>query len=498
MAHKIHIEPQGIDISAEDGTLLKDIISRFAADFPCGGRGICGNCHVELTGGSLERSGTEKALLRRKGLDEKRWLISCLSRVTGDISIRIPEKRQVILTDNDATDRKGEEGYAIAIDLGSTTVAVQLIDRIDGTVKGSFSETNVQNAYGADIISRISYAMQGPEYLEQLTSMIRAQTGRLVFSVQEASGIRDIRQVTIVGNSVMHHLFCGIDVTPLSAWPFQSGHNRQEDFSPSDLGWNLPEGCMISFMPNISHFVGSDILAGIVKLGIHRKERWTALIDLGTNGEIVIGRKGRIVCTSTAAGPAFEGVNITDGMRAVDGAVCRVDEITGDVTTIGGAEPAGICGSGLVDAIHHFLKTGKITSDGRIADENLHSLTIKGKVALYDRDIREFQLAKAAIATGFELMMKHLGIGLADIGSIHISGGLGYWLDIRKAIETGLVKATGDAQVSKAGNTALAGCKEMTFSSSRKEVEEIMPQLSHYPIETDPDFQDVYCSNLFF
>ena len=149
-------------------------------------------------------------------------------------------------------------------------------------------------------------------------------------------------------------------------------------------------------------------------------------------------------------------------------------------------------------ADNHFLKTGRITPDGRIADDSRGRLEIAGGVALYDRDIREFQLAKAAVATGFELLMKHLGISLADIDKIYIAGGLGNYIDIRKARETGLIKATGNSQIVKAGNSALAGCKEMTFSASDREIEAILPLVSHYSLETDPDFQDRYCENLFF
>ena len=498
MTHTIHIEPHNIDIVAEHGSPLKEIIGKYGIDFPCGGKGLCGNCHVEILSGNMATSDTEQALLKRKGLDGKHWRIACLGHVTEDLSIRIPQREQVILSDNEGTARKGEEGFAVAVDLGSTTIVAQLIDRMDGTVKETFSEINEQNSYGADIISRIAYAIQGQEYLDKLMHTVRSQIGRMISAMTASAGTDDIRNVTLVGNSVMHHLFCGIDVTPLSAYPFQSEHNGKREFSPDELQWKLPESCVIQFMPNISHFVGSDILAGIFRLGIHRSSKWTALMDLGTNGEIVIGNREKILCTSTAAGPAFEGVNITNGMRAVSGAVCRIDAKTGAAETIGNASPAGICGSGLIDAIHYFIKTGQITSDGRIADESLHSLPIAGNVALYDRDIREFQLAKAAIATGFDLLVRQLGIRLEDIGTIYIAGGLGNWLDIGKAREIGLVKAVGDFQVSKAGNSALAGCREMTFASSQQEIEEIMPLLSHYSLETDPAFQDEYCNNLFF
>lgn len=497
--HTVHIEPHNINIMVEDGAPLKDAIGKFGIDFPCGGKGLCGNCHVELLEGCLELSERQKQMLDRKGLAGDRWRIACLCHVHGDISIRIPEREQVILSGNSPVAHKGEEGHAIAVDLGSTTIVSQLIDRMDGCVKGSVSEINIQNSYGADIISRIAYALQSNENAVKLASLVRQQTGRMVSALVEASGIRDIRKVVIVGNSVMHHLFCGLDVTPLSAYPFQSEHNGAVRFSPGELGWEcLPENCRIVFMPNISHFVGSDILAGIYQLGLHRKDRYNALIDLGTNGEIVIGNRDRLLCTSTAAGPAFEGVNIINGMRAVSGAICHVNGDTGKAEVIGGVEPSGICGSGLIEAIHYRVRNGDITSDGRISNDELKELPVMGNVRLYDKDIREFQLAKAAIATGFELLAARLGIATGDIEHVFIAGGLGNYLDISKALDLGLIRGTDSTHIVKAGNSALNGCKELTSDAAEAELQEIIPLLSHYSLETDPDFQERYCMNLFF
>lgn len=495
---KVHIEPQGRTVEVRENTPLKEIAGQAGIDFPCGGKGHCGNCHVELLSGVLKADDVQKALLRRKGLSEDRWRIACLCKVEGDIAIRIPDRSQVILSDNARATRPAEEGHAVAVDLGSTTVVTQLIDRMTGEVLETESEINVQNRYGADIISRIAYAMQGASQAETLTASIREQTGRMISHMLENTGITDIRKVVIVGNSVMHHLFNGYDVTPLSAYPFNSDRNGEARWTPAGLGWRLPEDCEIVFMPNISHFVGSDILAGILQCGIHKSGKWSALIDLGTNGEIVIGNRDRILCTSTAAGPAFEGVNIINGMRAVSGAICKVDADTGEAAVIGDTAPAGICGSGLVDAVHHFVKTGRITTDGRIADESLDRLPVKGDICLYDKDIREFQLAKSAIATGFVLLAAQAGVRPEEIEHVYIAGGLGNYVDIGKAAELGLISGARRESMVKAGNSALSGCREMTFDSAREEAAAIMPLLSHYSLETDPGFQDSFCDNLYF
>lgn len=495
--HKIIIEPHNVSITVEDGALLKDSVEKYGIDFPCGGKGLCGNCHIELLEGNLEISDKQKKILTKKGLQGDRWRLSCLCHVHNDIRVKIPNREQIILSDNKPTIHKGIKGYAIAIDLGSTTIVAQLIDRQSGNVINSISEINSQNSYGADIISRISYAMTSQDHAWKLTDTIRKQIGRMIEILTQNTNVYDIYKIAIVGNSVMHHLFCNLDITPLSSYPFQSDHNEGIEFTPNQLQWNLPESCRIIFMPNISHFVGSDILAGIYHLGLYKTEKYNALIDLGTNGEIVIGNKNKLLCTSTAAGPAFEGVNIINGMRALSGAICHIDTKTGKIKVIGNVQPTGICGSGLIETIHYKLKQGDITSDGRINNEELTSLPIINNIELFDKDIREFQLAKAAIATGFELLVKQLGITPNDIEHVYIGGGLGNYLDINKALELGLIKDIKEKNIFKAGNSALAGCKEFTFDTVETEITKILPTISHYSLETDPNFQDSYCMNLF-
>lgn len=498
--HNIHIEPYNVDIPVDDNTLLKDAIKNFGIDFPCGGNGLCGNCNIELISGDIELDSLQLKLLEKKGLSDERWRIACRCRVHGDISIRIPDMaHSSILSDNTLPDRSGENGYAAAVDLGSTTIVVQIIDKRNGKILATQSGINDQHKFGADIISRIAYAIQNQEHSDKLGTCVRDQIGNMIKITSELCQVTDkIENVIIVGNSVMHALFCGIDVTPLSAFPFQSSNNNTIRFTAEDLGWKINRECTVTFMQNIGHFVGSDILAGILRLKIHEQDKWITLIDLGTNGEIVIGNKSKILYTSTAAGPAFEGINIINGMRAVNGAICKINAETGESEVIGNTAPTGICGSGLIDAIYYFLRQGLITQDGQIADGSLERLPIQDNVYLYNKDIREFQLAKAAIATGLELLAEELGISMDEIGSVYIAGGLGNYLDITHACGTGLIKGIAPSKIVKAGNLALAGCKEMIFKSAEEEIGAIVPLLTHYSLETDPLFLDKFCENLYF
>jgi len=241
----------------------------------------------------------------------------------------------------------------------------------------------------------------------------------------------EIKKVVIVGNTVMQLIFSNCDVSPLSMYPFHTDNLGMKTFNSKELEWNFQVKGKIQFYPSVGSFVGSDILAGIAATGIHQKENYTALIDLGTNGEIVIGNKHRIVCASTAAGPAFEGANISMGMRAVTGAISSLNLIDGkmEASVIGNSIAKGLCGSALIDAVSILRKQDLIGMFGEInSGEQL--IQLSEKVSLSQRDINEFQLAKAAIAAGLTILAKNLSISIADLESIYIAGGFGSYINI--------------------------------------------------------------------
>lgn len=491
--YTIRIEPEGKVLQAEAGRLFSEILRPEGLALPCGGKGLCGNCRIELLEGKIGIDEAQRTLLVKKGYDPARWRLACWSRVTDSAVIRLPLGKNQILTDGQEYRSQTETGVGVAVDVGSTTLVVQSIDLQTGQILFTRTALNRQSAYGSDIISRIAYALESEEKATRLCLLIRKQLGELIGQAVQGCE-KKVRKVALVGNSAMHHLFGGLDVKPLSAFPFQSPHNEACTFTASDLRWNLPDGCTIQFLPNISHFVGSDILAGIYHLGIPEAATWNALVDLGTNGEIVIGNRRRIVCASTAAGPAFEGVHITQGMRAVSGAIAQVGA-DGSVEVIDGGEAKGICGSGLIDAIHYFRATGRIDESGTLTNPD-DTLSLTPQVRLTEQDVREFQLAKSAIATGFQLLTEHLGITPRDITHIYLSGGLGHYANISHALALGLLPDVTGAQIVQAGNTALAGCKR--FLTSSEVMAPFDPPIEHLALETIPNFQDAYCDHLYF
>jgi uncharacterized 2Fe-2S/4Fe-4S cluster protein (DUF4445 family) len=301
---------------------------------------------------------------------------------------------------------------------------------------------------------------------------------------------QEIVEVVMVGNTVMHHLFSGLDLEPLSHTPFHSACLAESRFSPHDLGWPLPSACLVRFERCLGGFVGSDILAGIHAVGMSRAEELLALVDLGTNGEIAIGNRHGIVCASTAAGPAFEAGSIRMGMRAATGAISRVSRSNGEMraTVIGDVEARGICGSGLVDAVAAGLEMEAILPSGRIAN-GTKRFPVQGPVVLFQADIRELQLAKGAIASGFRLLLKHLGATPADLQSIYLAGAFGNYVRIESAIDIGLIEAP-MSLIHAAGNTALRGAKMLLLSGA----EPALPRVEHVSLAADPGFQDEYAN----
>lgn len=528
----VTLVPLGRTLQVARGALLSDAIHDLGIEFPCGGKGICGNCKVKLLAGEIALSPQHRTVLERKGLLPG-WRLACLSRVEEDLTIEVAQFDNIVLADETPFRFTPREGRGIAVDLGSTTIVSQLLDLSTGRVQAVQTDINPQARHGADIMSRISYAIQSEEHAARLTALVRETVGRHVLTLT-AQAPGPIDRIRIVGNSVMHHLFCGLDVGPLAAYPFESPDNGMRHFSAAELGWlevsgtkppvrssqtqhsdrnalsaaepdnanhlsvaDKLAGTDIAFLPNIGSFVGSDILAGIYAAGMFSSGSPRVLIDLGTNGEIAVGSRNGILCASTAAGPAFEGSNISCGMRAATGAISSVTRLGAEtrVHVIGNVEAAGICGSGLIDAIRTGAQEGKISRDGTIATPSME-LPLTGKVKLVQKDIREFQLAKAAIATGVELLLREQGISRCDVERVFIAGGFGNYIDLPNAIGLGLLEFDGE-KIVKLSNSALIGAKMFLFEDDAF-IDNLLSATSHLSLESNPAFLDVFCEKMSF
>lgn len=491
--HSIRLEPLGKEIEVNDKTPFIDVLHEFGIEFPCGGKGTCGKCKVRVLKGEVKISEIHRQKLDQMCLSDD-WRLACYSLCTGDIILEIEQFNYLILADESKYEFSPLEGFGIAVDLGTTTVVAQLIDLSTAKVLAVETILNPQVKFGADLISRIQACLDG--HANELTDIIRSAIGILIELMLKKNNVI-IQNIVLVGNTVMHHIFSGLDLTPLSSYPFQSKNLCMRYFNPETLGWNFQVMKKVQFFPSIGSFVGSDILAGIAATGLHLNDNYEALIDLGTNGEIVVGNKHRIVCASTAAGPAFEGSNVSMGMRAVTGAISSLNLINGklEAKVIGNTAAKGICGSALVDAIAIFHKMNMIGMCGEISSGE-KSIALSGKVSISQNDINEFQFAKAAIAAGLTILVKTLSIQLADIQKIYIAGGFGNYINVANLVEIGMIELPED-KIRKMGNTALIGAKMFLFSDNEI-IDEIISKTRHVNLESDPDFQDIYVDKMFF
>jgi uncharacterized 2Fe-2S/4Fe-4S cluster protein (DUF4445 family) len=493
---RIRLEPLAVEVDVPRGAALISSLSDHGVEFPCGGTGICGGCGVRVLAGSLPITDEDRTAFSTEQLD-RGWRLACQARaperISGPLVLECGQWHMDVLTDTAGLAVAGKRGLGIAIDLGTTTIAAQIVDMASGNVLGVEAELNPQARFGADVMSRIRAALHG----DDLTTVMRAALGQIVARLAHDREDQ-VTEVVLVGNTVMHHLFSGRDVEPLSHVPFASPHLGVQSFEARELGWPLAAGCRVRFAHCLGGFVGSDILAGIIATGIARGDDLMALVDLGTNGEIAIGNRHGVVCASTAAGPAFEAGAIRMGMRAATGAISYVSLAGGELkaTVIGDVEPRGICGSGLVDAVAAGLRSGAILASGRIAN-GTKLFPVAGPVVLYQADIRELQLAKAAIAAGFKLLLKRLGAHIRDLRSIYLAGAFGNYVQIESAVRIGLIdiglhEASGEL-VHAAGNTALRGAKMLLAAE-----EPALPPIEHVSLAADPGFQDEFASCMAF
>ncbi len=492
----IKLEPLGKIIQVEKHTALQDVLFDHGVEFPCGGDGTCGKCKVRVIDGDLPVNEIQRRYFSKEEIANG-WRLACQCTVKEPVTLELAPWEMAILSDDSRLKISGREGFGVAVDLGTTTLVVQLIDLSSGNVTGVRMALNPQAKYGADIMSRIDYALtdDGAQRLrqlirDQLSDMIRELTGDMVPAEPQ------VDRVVIVGNTAMHHLFCGVDITPLSRAPFETQNDGQFSWNSADIGWQIPGNPKIEFLPCLGGFVGSDILAGIIAAGVHQSDEMMALIDLGTNGEVVVGNRARILCASTAAGPAFEGAKISMGMRATTGAISRVTLKNRRMIShiIGGGAPKGICGSGLVDAVACALELGLIDKSGRILDDS-GDIIIQAPVVLTRQDIRELQLAKGAIAAGFDILVQRLRISKNDIKKVHIAGAFGNYINVENAMEIGLLDFDHQKMV-QAGNTALRGAKMALFGSS--DYRSIIRRCAHVPLAGDEQFMEIFVENMQF
>lgn len=430
----------------------------------------------------------------------------------------------------DTTDRR----FAIAYDLGTTTVVATLLDLTTGTPVAVASVLNKQQPYGGDVISRISATMLDPAAAGRLRDLAHETLRELAAEVCAEGGVdpAEVYEVALAGNATMTALALGIDPEPLGVAPFIMASAAWPPVPVAELGLELHPGARATVFPALGAYVGGDVVAGMLASGMDRDSRVRLFVDVGTNCEIVLSDGDRIVATAAPAGPAFEGGSIRCGMRAAEGAieVVRLDPADPEqpvrLQVIGDTEPRGLCGSGLVDAVAELVRTGLLDASGRFVPEETaaevapalaHRLTRVGQervfvlhsptpdaapedgVYLSQRDVRELQFAKAAISTGWSLLLEELGLQPGDVQQVLLAGSFGSYLSASSAVRIGLVPRLPVLRVVSAGNVAGEGAKMVLLSSrERAGADALLEEVRYVELSDRPDFNDVFVGQLPF
>jgi uncharacterized 2Fe-2S/4Fe-4S cluster protein (DUF4445 family) len=468
---------------------LRDQLFERGVEFPCGGVSLCRGCRVRVLEGHVPVSAAMREALDASDIADG-WRLGCLAEATGPVTLEIAQWSPSILDDRAPVPFEPGEGIGIVVDVGTTTLVAQAVDRATGHVLAVETALNPQARFGADVMSRIHHERREPGVL---THLIRASVGGLFSRVSTGKAEAE---VLLVGNTAMHHLFCGLDTEPLAGAPFRTPSPEACEFEAEQVGWHERDAKVV-FLPCVGGFVGSDVLAGIVATGLADAEVPGALLDLGTNGEIAVGCRSGIRCASTAAGPAFEGGRIGMGMRAGEGAIDRVRACDGALQchVVGGGPARGLCGSGLVDAVAGALDLGWIGPTGRLAPGVPH-VALAEPVRIVQADIRELQLAKGALAAGFDRLLA--GQVLAP-GRVFLAGAFGNYVEAGAARRIGLLPAWAASPVA-AGNTALRGARMLLLAGDRRAaiLQRTLSRCTHVELASDPGFLDAYVERMAF
>jgi len=413
---------------------------------------------------------------------------------------------------------RGGSVYGMAFDIGTTTVVGYLIDLATGRQAAVASDTNAQVAHGEDVVTRIQFASEHPAGLELLRRDVVGVVNGIIAQCCRAAGIEknQIYDLTLVGNTCMHHLLLGLPPDNLAVLPYVATVTSAQRLLAADLGLDVNPAGRCYVLPNIAGFVGADTVAVILAAELDRGDALRVAIDIGTNGEVVVAAGGRIIACSTAAGPAFEGATISRGMRATSGAIDGVS-IAEDVsfTTINGASASGICGSGLIDAVAELRRLGVVDETGRMlpparahelppgiarrlrGDEERPQFVIAWPhetpdgepLTITARDVRQFQLAKGALYTGVDLLLEEIGAEASEVEELLLAGAFGSYVKRESAVAVGLIPALPLERIRSIGNAAGAGAKlALAARSMRERAEQVAHRVEYVELSRKPDF----------
>jgi len=521
---------EDVTIFAAGGENVLDLARKanLAIDAPCNGNGTCGKCRVKVKrGDGKSASGDE-------------WQLACQSVINSDTEVFVPDIAAAYMSkvhiDSFFSHCENNKSYGLAVDIGTTSVSALLVDIESGQIMAKATTGNGQIRYGADVIHRI-IEQQKPDGIKKLQEAIVQKTLEpLIDELSAATGVSrsGIRQMTVASNTTMNHLLLGVDANSIRIEPYEPAFLEFEPYDPSSIGIELAKDAKMILAPNVGSYVGGDITAGVLAADTRfggkmwQRPEMFLLIDLGTNGEIVFGNEEFLMTCACSAGPAFEGGDISCGMRAADGAIeaCSFDKDSMEPTfsIIGEGKPVGLCGSGLIDVIAELFRTDIINGKGKINDEiskadssfcsdrirrdeyGIGSFVLvfaedsaTGKdITITEVDIDNFIRAKGAIFSGILSLLSPLGFSTADIDSVMVAGGIGSGINMKNAISIGMLPDLPEDKYSYIGNSSLNGAYEMLTSPDAVErVHEIASNMTYIDLSSEPGYMDEFIAACF-
>jgi len=499
-------EEQSVLVSDEQTILNILKTCRPALSAPCGGNGNCGKCRIRVLQGKLPITSEDRAVFTADELREG-WRLSCKAWPVEDVRIEAAlqseENISVLTAVPNQPASTTSAGYTFAIDIGTTTVAVTLQDLEQGKAK---TETflNPQRSFGADVISRIQAAGQGHADAMKNAILDRLFEAMQALSAKENVDPEKITRIVITANTTMLHLLQGLPCDGLGHTPFTPYSIDSVKTTANRLFPALSDATELLIMPGMAAFVGADITADAYALDLLHGDSLRLLVDLGTNGEMLLTDGHHTMATATAAGPAFEGGNISCGTGSIPGAICAAAFVDGTLhcSTIADAPAIGLCGSGLVSIIAELAAQEIIDETGRLEDDYFDDgfpLDDVGKLRLTQKDIREFQLAKAAIRAGIEALTARFGVSPEQIDTVYIAGGFGHALDYEKAIEIGMFPPRFAGKIKPVGNAALGGAQRLAAAPEDLRTLETFARTAEIiDLGTDTVFQNAYMDSMLF
>lgn len=500
---------------AQDESLMDALLrENYYISAVCGGKGRCGKCKICVLQGRATVTAEDRKFFSEEELVQG-WRLSCMLYPTEDLTIAFDLKDESqfdVVSVFDAGQKLAEKkesihgAYDIAIDIGTTTLAFQLLDKADSRVVNTVTMVNGQRKYGADVVSRMQASIDGRK--GELQQSIRKDLQSGILKILEDCGVKleRIARIAIGCNTTMGHLLLGYACDSLGVYPFTPVNIELIKGSMQEV-LGMDGGAEVMVLPGISTYVGGDIVAGLYSCDFDKRDEVCLLVDLGTNGEMALGNCEKILVTSTAAGPAFEGGNISWGMGSVAGAICSVKLENGEaqVQTIREKAPVGICGTGVIEAIAELRREELVDETGLLDEEYFEdgfplAQTAEGKtIVLTQKDIRELQLAKAAVRAGVETLLLRYSITKEQVARVYLAGGFGYRLDTEKAIAIGMLPEEFLDRIQAVGNSCLAGVvKYLQEEQAEEKMHHLVRISKEINLSNDKDFNENYMEAMMF